>query len=522
MKGRLSLFFVISILVISMVNQSQTNTKVSQSNAIQPSNLRNSIVYTPSDYVSHGLVNISSDDDFLLYGFPGNGTLNNPYVIDSLNISISEDNVACISITHVTVAFEIRNCCISNPKGYGIYLYSLSSSSYVNVSNNKIFNCDVGIRLGAVDYPHIQMNQFVQNSRGLDVSYCYEGKYVYNAFINNTQSVRNSDNYYQRSFYEYNYWSGLSPIDANSDGIIDNPYEINSYWNYIDPHPLLQIPGSYNGDTKGPTMIPSFKNQYETEEEFEIAVDIMDVSGVSEVSITYWIDDSFWFAENLTWDLERYFTILEEQEKSETTIPYWYSSNLSFSYECNLTFRVQAKDKLGNEVQSLTESILVFEDLYPPTFGYSWEFYQTETIGFLVTQGGGEGVYSRNFTNTVFDKSGIDTILLYYKIEPVGSTGEESWIKYDAVSYDEDTHIVSTTLYFNPPIYNAWVYAYYWANDTFGHESKGGLQGFCYSSGGPIGPLFRNVQFIFLISIVGIVGLIVIVKLKRRDYPFSD
>lgn len=80
-------------------------------------------------------VMISSDADFQLQGWPGNGTGVNPYAIENLEI-VSDS--PCISISDVTAHYRIKNCSltsVSEASTYGISLY--------NASNGKVDNCSI-------------------------------------------------------------------------------------------------------------------------------------------------------------------------------------------------------------------------------------------------------------------------------------------------------------------------------------------------------------------------------------------
>lgn len=165
------------------------------------------------------------------------------------------------------------------------------------------------------------------------------------------------------------------------------------------------------------------------------------------------------------------------------------------------------------------------DDLAGPVFGYSWEYFLTETIGFVTTTGGTNYTYSHTFSNSVYDPSGIDTILLYYYVGPIDENFEQvSWIQYDIVSYDVNTNRCSTTLHFNPPIYSDPIFAFYWANDTFGHESRGGLQCYHYDGMNPIIDLnFINENFFGLLTIgtVSMIGITCLIIRKRSDFSNS-
>lgn len=167
------------------------------------------------------------------------------------------------------------------------------------------------------------------------------------------------------------------------------------------------------------------------------------------------------------------------------------------------------------------------EDLAGPVFGYSWEFFLNNTIGFVVTTGGTNYTYSHTFSNSVYDPSAIDTILLYYYVGPIDEwylhkdqvLEQVSWIQYDIVSYDVNTNRCSTTLHFNPPIYSDPIFAFYWANDTFGHESRGGLQCYHYDGAYPIIDInFINQNFFGLLTIgtVSVIGITCLIIKKKE------
>lgn len=62
---------------------------------------------------------INSDSDFKEYNFPGNGTIDNPYIISDITI-ITNETIG-IFISQTTAYFLISNCFIT-ATNYGIYL----------------------------------------------------------------------------------------------------------------------------------------------------------------------------------------------------------------------------------------------------------------------------------------------------------------------------------------------------------------------------------------------------------------
>lgn len=87
--------------------------------------------------VPHAVISIAGDSEFIaqaeLEDWPGNGTIDHPYIIEWYEITASG---TCISIQCVSLRFEIRNCLItSSSYGYGIQL--------TVCDNVVISNCDV-------------------------------------------------------------------------------------------------------------------------------------------------------------------------------------------------------------------------------------------------------------------------------------------------------------------------------------------------------------------------------------------
>ncbi len=167
------------------------------------------------------------------------------------------------------------------------------------------------------------------------------------------------------------------------------------------------------------------------------------------------------------------------------------------------------------------------DDLVGPTFGNSWPDFSKITYTCVIITAGSEGLYFYTFSDSVFDESGIDTILLYYhlgQIDNWNNLDEESWIQWTDVSYDDVTHECSATVQFNPPIYDSIIYAYFWANDTYGHASRGGFDGFNYNGVSPIIDLnFINQNFfgLFAIGSVSIIGITCLIIKKRSEFSNS-
>ena len=90
-------------------------------------------------YSQHDSIYINSDSDFVEQGWPGNGSVTNPYVIEGLNVSYSYDSwlQSAISIKHTTVYFEIRNCLLMLPYANPFEI----AIRFENVSYGTVMNC---------------------------------------------------------------------------------------------------------------------------------------------------------------------------------------------------------------------------------------------------------------------------------------------------------------------------------------------------------------------------------------------
>jgi len=150
---------------------------------------------------SHNPVVIQSDTDFVNQGWPGNGSMNNPFLIEDLEIELSLYST-CIEISHTSVYFEIRNCVFSYQysgayfgfyyqvlMGIGVQLNHVSNCTIVNCTffnldfgidaqsvtdslfmNNTVRNCDEGIHLDSAETSIVNHNRVLFNNEGLWLS----------------------------------------------------------------------------------------------------------------------------------------------------------------------------------------------------------------------------------------------------------------------------------------------------------------------------------------------------------------
>ena len=113
------------------------------------------------DYIS-----IDNEDDFSEYGFGGDGTASNPYIIENIRISNPSGGRSCIRINDIDAYFVIRYCDLSLEPGsdacimidyssnFDVYNCTLTGGYWgfiavicdnINIAENNILNCTVGI-----------------------------------------------------------------------------------------------------------------------------------------------------------------------------------------------------------------------------------------------------------------------------------------------------------------------------------------------------------------------------------------
>jgi parallel beta-helix repeat protein len=118
-------------------------------------------------YTQHLEVLIESDEEFVLQGWPGNGTESNPYLINNLHITSAATS---IEIQNTRVFFVVQNCLLESDVafGEGILLY--------NVTNAHIQDCiitghDRGILIRKSSNSSLLNNTVDRANRGISAKY---------------------------------------------------------------------------------------------------------------------------------------------------------------------------------------------------------------------------------------------------------------------------------------------------------------------------------------------------------------
>lgn len=153
-------------------------------------------------YINHPPIEILSDAAFLGYSFPGNGSNNNPFIIEGYNITSSENSA--IKISHTNSHFIIQDCLI-NCEFLGIAL------EYVSPGTSKIFrnvilsNTDGG---GGIALRHMSNCIIEQNT-------CYN--FVQGIHIDDVDNCIFHNNIIKDSTYQ-----GINIRYSNSNNITNN------------------------------------------------------------------------------------------------------------------------------------------------------------------------------------------------------------------------------------------------------------------------------------------------------------
>ncbi|MBY9000266.1 MAG: right-handed parallel beta-helix repeat-containing protein, partial [Candidatus Heimdallarchaeota archaeon] len=157
--------------------------------------------------VDHESIFIDHDDDFISLGFTGNGTENNPYLIE--NLSLTDFTKPGMEIMFTTKFFEIRNCYINTPH-YGIKLSSIANGT-AKILNNVIDYSFAGIDVESTHNITLFNNSISENFYGIDISNSFNCNLSHNKFFesrrygiraDNAKSILITHNYFYNSGVE--------------------------------------------------------------------------------------------------------------------------------------------------------------------------------------------------------------------------------------------------------------------------------------------------------------------------------
>ena len=154
----------------------------------------------------------------------------------------------------------------------------LQSSDNNEIFGNRIYTGECGIALNDLgssgtesQYNTVYENLVRENSFGVYLTSSSGNEFFHNNFIDNTQQVYITESGYANVWDDDypsggNYWSDYAGTDANSDGIGDTPYVIETTYNQ-DNYPLIGLYYSFNLGTLGglPCILKAISNSTEVE-----------------------------------------------------------------------------------------------------------------------------------------------------------------------------------------------------------------------------------------------------------------
>lgn len=169
MTSRTHLVVLVTILMLVNLNPSFSSIPSIEKQATQ------------ENYEYHVRIVIVDESDFAAYGFSGQGTSQNPYAIEGLNITGAG---SCIWIEEVEVYFVIRNCFLRP----GINSPAISMQ---DCRNGKVTNCWIqdawrGIALSWSSNMVISDNVIVSGIIGIESSIGFNHSYSGNIIVENS------------------------------------------------------------------------------------------------------------------------------------------------------------------------------------------------------------------------------------------------------------------------------------------------------------------------------------------------
>ncbi|MHA1316618.1 MAG: right-handed parallel beta-helix repeat-containing protein [Candidatus Heimdallarchaeum aukensis] len=125
---------------------------------------------------------IISDNDFVKYGFPGDGSVDNPYIISNLDLNTSK--MFGIFISNVSSYFVIENCFIRSSY-YGISVSGLEENR-ATIRNNTFYKSIVAVEISHSPGITIINNNFTENrDYGIFIEYSPDSVLNSNYFFKN-------------------------------------------------------------------------------------------------------------------------------------------------------------------------------------------------------------------------------------------------------------------------------------------------------------------------------------------------
>ncbi|UCE12209.1 MAG: right-handed parallel beta-helix repeat-containing protein [Candidatus Heimdallarchaeota archaeon] len=116
--------------------------------------------FTINNLQDHAPIFIDENSDFEQLGFPGSGTIENPFLIENMFISASLTHL--IHIQGITADFIIRNNWLDGFSGESIGIHLVDTENGL-IESNTIHNCNNGVLIASSTNNKISMNYISHN-----------------------------------------------------------------------------------------------------------------------------------------------------------------------------------------------------------------------------------------------------------------------------------------------------------------------------------------------------------------------
>ncbi len=205
-------------------------------------------------YISHDVIYITNNNDFLANNFTGRGTDVDPYLFNDFEITANHTHL--IFIKDTTVYFNISNNRLNGVSGSftGIYLSNVTNGY---IESNEILSCSYGVQLSYTSNVNISANT-VYDSKYVGI-YLYRSTDIFvdsNNVNSNVHGISLTDswgNKINRNWSENNSMQGIALYNSSYVDVMENTLLKNSqtgiYVHNSLEHDISHNVITYNNDT---------------------------------------------------------------------------------------------------------------------------------------------------------------------------------------------------------------------------------------------------------------------------------